>query len=215
MSRKSKSAQGLMARGAKGAPRERLAKAAGYRSDAEIAAQFPDKRQKQVRQLQQSLADLASGLALDDSGFAAVAHQYDQLIRSLLGQQAVAQQPREAEPASPRAEKQAAVATQALRQMVVDSLASPLALLPSLLADDTLSDQDKLNRIAVYTAALEAVYDPLDLEPIGEPGEAAVFDPRQHESASELAKGDPCTIRQIGLRQSETVLRKAVVVIGE
>jgi hypothetical protein len=59
------------------------------------------------------------------------------------------------------------------------------------------------------------VYDPLDLEPIGEPGEAAVFDPRQHESASELAKGDPCTIRQIGLRQSETVLRKAVVVIGE
>lgn len=215
MSRKSKSAQGLMARGAKGAPREKLAKAAGYRSDAEIAAQFPAKRQKQVRQLQQSLADLASGLALDDSGFAAVARQYDQLIRSLLGLQDVAQQPSEAVAASPRAEKQAAVATQALRQMVVDSLASPLALLPSLMADNTLSDQDKLKRIAVYTAALEAVYDPLDLEPIGEPGDAAVFDPRLHESATELAKGDPCTIRQIGLRQADTVLRKAVVVIPE
>lgn len=215
MSKKPKSAQGLMARGAKGAPREKLAKAAGYRSDAEIAAQFPLKRQKQVRQLQQSLAELASGLSFDDSGFAAVAHQYDMLIRSLLGQPVTSQSPKQVEMASPRAEKQASVATQALRQMVADSLASPLALLPSLLADDTLSDQDKLNRIAVYTAALEAVYDPLDLEPIGEPGEAALFDPRHHESAAELAKGDPCTIRQIGLRQSETILRKAVVVIVE
>jgi len=215
MSKKPKSAQGLMARGAKGAPREKLAKAAGYRSDAEIAAQFPLRRQKQFRQLQQSVAELATGLPLDDSGYAAVAHQYDQLIRSLLGQPVKAQQPKQTDVASPRAEKQASVATQALRQMVVDSLAAPLALLPSLLADDSLSDQDKLNRIAVYTAALEAVYDPLELEPIGEPGEAALFDPRHHESAAELAKGDPCTIRQIGLRQAETVLRKAVVVIAE
>jgi hypothetical protein len=75
-----------MARCAKGAPREKLAKAAGYRSDAEIAAQFPLKRQKQLRQLQQSLADLASGLSLDHSSFSAVARQYDLLIRSLLGQ---------------------------------------------------------------------------------------------------------------------------------
>jgi hypothetical protein len=204
-----------MARGAKGGPREKLAKAAGYRSDAEIAAQFPPKWQKQLRQLQQSLADLASGLSLDDSGFAAVARQYDLLIRSLLGQSGTTQPPKQTDVANPRAEKQASVATQALRQMVVDSLAAPLALLPSLLADDSLSDQDKLNRIGVYTAALEAVYDPLELEPIGEPGEAALFDPRHHESAAELAKGDPCTIRQIGLRQAETVLRKAVVVIAE
>ncbi len=100
MSKKPKSAQGLMARGAKGAPREKLAKAAGYRSDAEIAAQFPLKRQKQVRQLQQSLAELASGLSLDDRGFAAVAHQYDMLIRSLLGQPVTSQPPKQVEMAS-------------------------------------------------------------------------------------------------------------------
>ena len=94
-----------MARGAKGAPREKLAKAAGYRSDAEIAAQFPLKRQKQFRQLQQSLAELASGLSLDDNSFAAVAHQYDQLIRSLLGQPVMTQPANQTDVASPRAEK--------------------------------------------------------------------------------------------------------------
>jgi hypothetical protein len=214
MARKSKSAQGLSARGSKGAPREKLAKAAGYRSDAEITAHFPENRQKLVRQLQQSLADLASGMALDPNTEAAVGAQYGDLIGSLLGQttKKTGAPRQEAETRASRSEKQASVATQALRQMVLEALSSPLALLPSLMADDTLSDRDKLNRLGVYTAALEAVYEPLEIEPIGDPGESTSFDPRLHESAAELAKGNACIIRQIGLRQAETVLRKAVVI---
>lgn len=221
MAKKTKSARGLTARGAKGAPRERLAKTAGFRSDGEIAELFPDNRQKLVRQLQQNLADLVSALTLTDAAKSAVASHYGALIRTMAGQAGTA----DADPSPPgparttepseRSAKQAALATDALRQMVLEALEAPLALLPSLLADDTLSDQQKLQRLGTYTTALEAVYDPLDLEPIGEPGEAAVFDPRQHESAAALNKGDPCTIRQIGFHRGDAVVRKAVVVAAE
>lgn len=220
MAKMSKPARGLTARGAKGGPREKLAKAAGFRSDAAIAEQFPLHRHKQLRQLQQALAELASGLNLDDAGFAAVGGQYGALIRSLLDPAAapspqLAQACSESQPVSPRAEKQASVATEALRQMVLEAVASPLALLPSLLADPSLSDQQKLQRIGIYTTALEAIYDPLEIEAIGEPGDQTSFDPRLHDSASSLNKGDRCTIRQIGFQRGDAVLRKAVVVVSE
>lgn len=221
MARKSKSAQGLTARGAKGAPREKLAKAAGFRSDAEIAELFPDSRQKLVRQLQQALADLVVGLNLAESSASGVAAHYGALIRTLAdqGQEAPMAssppKPNKSDDTSGRAIKQAALAADALRQMVLEAVEAPLALLPSLLADNALSDQQKLQRLGVYTAALEAVYEPLDLEPIGEPGEAAVFDPRHHDSAAALSKGDTCTIRQIGFRRGDAVVRKAVVVGAE
>jgi len=219
MAKKTNSARGLTARGAKGAPRERLAKTAGFRSDGEIAELFPDNRQKLVRQLQQNLADLVSALTLTDAAKSAVASHYGALIRTMAGQGETDVSPAlehaKSVDSSERAAKQAALATDALRQMVLEALEAPLALLPSLLADATLSDQQKLQRLGTYTTALEAVYDPLDLEPIGEPGEAAVFDPRQHESAAALNKGDPCTIRQIGFHRGDAVVRKAVVVAAE
>ena len=219
MAKKSKPARGLTARGAKGAPREKLAKAAGFRSDAAIAEQFPAHRHKHLRQLQQALGELASGLNLGEAGFAAVGSHYGALIRSLLDPAAVpppqTAQASDPQPVSPRAEKQASVATEALRQMVLEAVASPLALLPSLLADPSLSDQDKLQRLGIYTTALEAIYDPLEIEAIGEPGEQTSFDPRLHDTASALNKGDRCTIRQIGFRRGDAVLRKAVVVVSE
>jgi hypothetical protein len=219
MARKSKSALGLKARGAKGAPRERLARAAGFRSDTELAEHFPENRQKQVRQMQQALADLLSALNLTDSTASAAASHYGTLIRFLANPQEPPEpasvEPDDTPPTSGRAGKQASLATDALRQMVLEAVESPLALLPSLLADDTLSDQQKLNRLAVYTSALEALYEPLELDPIGEPGEAASFDPQLHESAAALTRGDACIIRQIGFRRSHAVVRKAVVVVGE
>lgn len=220
MPKKMKAARGLAARGAKGAPREKLAKAAGFRSDTEIAELFPGNRQKLVRQLQQALADLVSTLNLAESSTSAVASHYGALIRTLADQEEATPASESPEPAknddtSGRAIKQAALAADALRQMVLEAVEAPLALLPSLLADDALSDQQKLQRLGVYTAALEAVYEPLDLEPIGEPGEATAFDPRHHDSAAALGKGDPCTIRQIGFRRGDAVVRKAVVVGAE
>jgi hypothetical protein len=219
MARKSKTAKGLTARGAKGAPREKLAKAAGFRSDAEIAELFPDSRQKLVRQLQQALADLVVGLNLAESSASAVASHYGALIRTLADRESTTAsgppEPTKSDDTSGRAIKQAALAADALRQMVLEAVEAPLALLPSLLADDTLSDQQKLQRLGVYTAALEAVYEPLDLEPIGDPGDATTFDPRHHDSAAALGKGDPCTIRQIGFLRGDAVVRKAVVVGAE
>jgi len=217
MPKKSKPARGLTARGSKGGPRNKLAQAAGYRSDSELTEQFSEKRHKQVRQLQQALADLATSLVTDEAAMAAVGSHYAALLDSLLGRPAKSNQAKPEKPtaATNRSEKQSAVATQALRQMVLEALETPLAVLPSLLADGSLSDQDKLSRISVYTAALEAVYDPLDLDPIGDPGDEAAFDPKLHESAEDLSKGDACVVRQIGLRNSDGVLRKAVVVQGE
>ncbi|MFM8276219.1 MAG: hypothetical protein ACKN89_04350 [Cyanobium sp.] len=219
MAKKSKPARGLIARGTKGAPRQKLARAAGFGSDAEIVALFPERRHKQVRQLQQTIADLVSALGMTDQAAAAVARQYGALIRALAQPDTPAEpdqpEPGKAPESSARSAKQSALATDALRQMVLEALQAPLALLPSLLADDSLSDQQKLQRLSIYTAALEAVYEPLELEPIGEPGEATQFDPRHHDSAAALSKGDACTIRQIGLSRGDAVVRKAVVVAGE
>lgn len=219
MPKKIKAARGLAARGAKGATREKLAKAAGFRSDTEIAELFPANRQKQVRQLQQALADLVSTLNLAESSTAAAAGHYGALIRTLADHDASPAsgppEPAKADDTSARAIKQTALAADALRQMVLEAVETPLAMLPSLLADDALSDQQKLQKLGVYTAALEAVYEPLDLDPIGEPGEATAFDPRHHDSAAGLGKGDPCTIRQIGFRRGDAVVRKAVVVGAE
>jgi hypothetical protein len=184
-----------------------------------MAELFPENRQKLVRQLQQALADLTSTLNLADSEMAAVASHYGGLIQAMAnrGAPAAVQSPEPAKSTDTpaRATKQAALATDALRQMVLEAVETPLALLPSLLADDTLSDQQKLQRLGAYTAALEAVYEPLDLDPIGEPGEATSFDPRHHDTAAALTKGDACTIRQIGFRRGDAVVRKAVVVVAE
>ncbi len=219
MAKKSKSARGLTARGAKGSTREKLARAAGFRSDAEVAEIFPKNRQKLVRHLQQTLADLVAAMGLDESARASAASHYGGLMRTLAQcQAAAASTPAEvaaAPGAADRASKQASLATDALRQMVLEAMEAPLALLPSLLADDSLDPEQKLSRLGVYTTALEAVYEPLGLEPIGEPGEQAVFDPREHDSAAALNKGDHCTVRQIGFRRGDAVLRKAVVVVSE
>jgi hypothetical protein len=217
MAKKSKPARGLIARGSKGSTREKLARAAGFRCDSDVARLFPESRQKHVRQLQQALADLVSGLGMDEPARSAAAGFYGSLMRALAEPQAVASAAPAEAPSTPaaatdRASKQASLATDALRQMVVEAVEAPLALLPSLLADDSLTPDQKLQRLGVYTAALEAVYEPLELEPIGEPGETTAFDPRHHESAAALSKGDPCTIRQIGFRRGDALVRKAVVV---
>lgn len=220
MPNQSKPPRGRRARGSKGATREKLAKAAGFRSDAEITKLFSDNRLKQVTQVQQDLADMVAALQIDDLKGSAIAFHYGALMRSLADPQAqVISSPSE-EPAvngskTARENKQAALATEALRQMVLEAVESPLAMLPSLLADDSLSSKQKLERLTIYASALEAVYEPLELEPIGDPGDPTSFDPRHHESADGLNKGDACTIRQIGFKRGDAVVRKAVVAIAE
>lgn len=219
MARKTKTPRGLHARGAKGASREKLARAAGFRSDAEIAELFPANRQKQVRQLQQALADLVASQQPGELQDTAIASHYAALIRSL-ADPSTAAPPAEAAPpqedtTAHRARKQASLATEALRQLVLEAVETPLAMLPSLLADTTLNDQDKLRRLGVYTAALETLYEPLDLEPIGDPGDPVAFDPREHECATELVKGQSCIVRHIGFLRGDAVLRKAVVIPAE
>lgn len=219
MSKKTKPARGLVARGAKGACREKLAKAAGFRSDADISLLFPENRQKQARQLQQSIADLVGSQQLGDLSGSAIAAHYSGLMHALANPEGTTPAPQPVTPPTAvndgRTSKQAALATDALRQMVLEAIEAPLAMLPSLLADGALNDQEKLNRLAVYAAALEAVYEPLELEAIGDLGEAIQFDPRVHDSAASLSKGDTCSIRQIGFRRGSIVLRKAVVVAAE
>jgi len=216
MARKSKPSRGLQARGAKGAHREKLARAAGFRSDAEIAELFPANRQKQIRQLQQALADLVASHQSAALASTPIANHYAGLIRCLADPSTAAPPPDPApaqeEPSSHRARKQAGLAAEALRQLVLDAVETPLAMLPSLLADASLDDQDKLHRLGVYTTALETLYEPLGLEPIGDPGDPAVFDPREHECATELSKGDSCIVSRIGFMRGDAVLRKAVVV---
>ena len=211
MARKSKPARGLTARGPKGAPREKLAKAAGFRSDSEIAELFPENRQKLVRQLQQALADLVSALNLTEGNASSVASHYGRLLRALASQG----EPSETHSTGPAASSNDSARSAKQAPLAAEAMEAPLALLPSLLADETLSDEQKIQRLAIYTAALEAVYEPLDLEPIGEPGEPTLFDPRHHDSSKPLSKGNQCTIRQIGFRRGNAVLRKAVVVEKE
>lgn len=115
------------------------------------------------------------------------------------------------DPSTHRVQKRADLAIDALRQVIVESLLTPLSMLPSLLADKGLNDQDKLKRLDVYTRSLEMLYEPLQLEPIGDPGEKSIFDPRFHESAQEIAVGNDCVIKRIGFMQGDSVIRKAVV----
>ena len=84
-------------------------------------------------------------------------------------------------------------------------------MIPSLLADNSLSEKEKVQRLQVYTRSLEMLYEPLQLEPIGEPGEKTTFNPRFHESGGEISAGEPCLIKRIGFTKGDSVIRKAVV----
>jgi molecular chaperone GrpE (heat shock protein) len=84
-------------------------------------------------------------------------------------------------------------------------------MIPSLVADTSLSDKEKIQRLAVYTRSLEMLYEPLQLEPIGDPGEKTTFNPRFHESGANISSGDPCLIKRIGFTKGDSVIRKAVV----
>lgn len=183
---------------------------------AEIAELFPVNQHKQVRNLQQALADLVRSQGHDDLNKAAIASHYASLIRALAHPASYVAPPPDPAPsqedhAEHRARKQAGLAAEALRQVVLEAVETPLAMFPSLLADTSLSDHDKLSRIRVYSAALEMLYEPLQLETIGNPGDSTVFDPSLHESAMDLSPGQTCTIRRIGFQRGDAVIRIAVV----
>ena len=55
------------------------------------------------------------------------------------------------------------------------------------------------------------LYEQLQLEPIGEPGERTSFNGRFHESNADLSSGEPCLIKRIGFTKGDSVIRKAVV----
>ena len=84
-------------------------------------------------------------------------------------------------------------------------------MIPSLLADNSLSEKEKIKRLTVYTRSLEMLYEPLQLEAIGEPGEKTTFNPRLHESGADILSGATCLIKRIGFTKGDTVIRKAVV----
>jgi hypothetical protein len=67
----------------------------------------------------------------------------------------------------------------------------------------------------IFRGALEMLYEPLQLEPIGDPCEKAAFDPRLHESAKDISAGDACLIKRIGFTKGDALIRKAVVEIEE
>lgn len=220
MVKKPKSSRGYQARGSKGGTREKLARASGFRSDAEITELFPANMHKSVRQLQQVLAELVKAQSTHDLSGSPIAIHYAGLVRSLANPQACAAPtldptPGANTPSEHRARKQSALAADALRQVVLEAVETPLAMLPSLLADESLSDQEKLKRLRVYADSLEMLYEPLQLEAIGEPGDSATFDPRLHESAKNIPPGDSCTIKRIGFTRGGSVIRKAVVDIKE
>jgi hypothetical protein len=213
---------GYQPRGSKGAAREKLARASGFRSDTQIAKLFPASNHKLIRVLQQVLAELVKEHPQKAIENSPVALHYAGLIRALVGadQAAVGDAPvtndqTPSDPADHRARKQSGLAADALRQVVLEAVETPLSMLPSLLADDNLNDREKLKRLVVYTRSLEMLYEPLQLEPIGEPGEKAAFDPRLHESAKDISAGGACLIKRIGFTQGDAVIRKAVVEIEE
>lgn len=215
---------GYNPRGPKGAPREKLAKAAGFRSDAQITRLFPasEHNLKLITLLQGVLAELVKDYTRDELENSAITHHYAGLIRALAGGDLTAQdnaslhnKQASTDPAEHRARKQSALAADALRQVVLEAVETPLSMLPSLLADDHLSDQEKLKRLEVYTRSLEMIYEPLQLKPIGDPGDRTVFDPRLHESAKDISAGEACVIKRIGFTKGDAVIRKAVVEFKE
>lgn len=215
---RNKQPSGYQPRGSKGAAREKLARASGFGSDAQITRLFPVSNHKLIRVLQQVLAELVREHSQQELEKSTVALHYAGLIQALAGTDepalenvSVADKESPSDPTDQRARKQLELATNALRQVVLEAVETPLAMLPSLLADDSLSDQEKLKRLSVYTRSLEMLYEPLQLEPIGDPGEKVTFDPRMHESAKELTAGDHCVIKRIGFTKGDSVVRKAVV----
>lgn len=213
-----KQPSGYQPRGPKGAAREKLARASGFGSDAQIAKLFPSSNHKLIRILQQVLAELVKEQSQKDLQNSPIAVHYTGLINALAGSEHAENS--DAEPTSSqaslnpgeqRARKQTGLAADALRQVVLEAVETPLSMLPSLLADKNLSDQEKLKRLEVYTRSLEMLYEPLQIEPIGDPGDKTAFDPRMHESAKDLTAGDDCVIKRIGFTKGDTVIRKAVV----
>lgn len=203
--RKKKPAQGHSPRGRKGQPRDRLARAAGFASDAQLRGLFPEPRQKPLSRFLNSLTELLSQPASpSDEGLAAIAPAYGALIRAL------AQAP--AAPSKPeRSSKDQNLALESLKESILSSIGTALVMLPSILSDEDLTEQQKLAKLSIYTSSMEDLYEPLQLSAIGEPGEAASFHPAEHQSRDVLKKGDPCVIKQIGLAKAGQVIRKAVV----
>lgn len=211
---------GYNPRGAKGVPRDRLATAAGFSSGAQITRLFSGSERdlKLVTTLQKVLAELVRNNVRDELANSPVTYHYAGLILALSGSDlsSLKKAPLSGDQVSPdpaeeRSRKQSGLATDALRQVVLEAVETPLAMLPSLLSDQSLSDQEKLRLLGVYTRSLEMLYEPLQLEAIGDPGEKVSFDPRMHESAKELTAGDHCVIKRIGFTKGDSVIRKAVV----
>lgn len=217
-----KQPSGYQPRGSKGAAREKLARASGFGSDAQITKLFPASNHKLIRVLQQVLAELVKEHPQKELENSPVSLHYAGLIRALTGSDQdadgdvpVSNDQATSDPAEHRARKQSVLAADALRQVVLEAVETPLSMLPSLLADDNLNDQEKLKRLEIYTRSLEMLYEPLQLEPIGDPCEKAAFDPRLHESAKDISAGDACLIKRIGFTKGDAVIRKAVVEIEE
>ena len=208
---------GYQPRGSKRAARK-LARASGFHSATEITELFPPGMRRPATILQQALAEIVNEATPKDLENSAISFHYASLIHALTGTEKssddnvpVTRDENTSDPAEHRARKQSTLATDALRQVLLEAVETPLSMLPSLLADNSLSDQEKLKSLAVYTRSLEMLYEPLQLEPIGDPGEKVPFDPRMHESAKELTAGDHCVIKRIGFTKGDSVVRKAVV----
>jgi hypothetical protein len=215
-----KQPSGYKPRGARGSQREKLAKAAGFRSDNELTELFSASgyNLKLITDLQRVLTKLLKDKSPDELLNSPVTHHYAGLIHALSGSEitnstiaAAGCEQSTPDPSEQRNSKQAGLATEALRQVVIEAAETPLSMIPSLVADTSLSDKEKIQRLAVYTRSLEMLYEPLQLEPIGDPGEKTTFNPRFHESGANISSGDPCLIKRIGFTKGDSVIRKAVV----
>lgn len=218
--RNKKQPRGLKPRGRKGLSRERLARAAGFESDAQILSSFPESRHKPVNAFLNSLTDLMQQLELlHDEQLNAVASTYGQLIRFMTNGATDTRETSLSQPESPQADdahttresRKQGLAVDTFRQMVFDSVSNALVMLPSILEDDDLTDKQKLSKLPVYVSSLEELYELLQLEPLGSPGEETTFNSKKHESRVDIGAGNLCVIKQIGLLRDGAVIRKAVV----
>lgn len=216
----SKQPTGYNPRGARGSQREKLAKAAGFRSDTEVTGLFSSSgyNLKLITDLQRILSKLLKDKSPDELLDSPVTHHYAGLMHALSGTEitnhtigSTGTDKSIPNPSDQRNIKKASLATEALRQVVIESAETPLSMIPSLVADNSLSDKEKIQRLSVYTRSLEMLYEPLQLEPIGEPGEKTSFNGRFHESNADLSSGEPCLIKRIGFTKGDSVIRKAVV----
>lgn len=215
-----KQPSGYKPRGARGSQREKLAKAAGFRSDTEVTELFSASgyNLKLITDLQRILTKLLKGKSPDELLNSPVIHHYAGLIHALSGSErtdktlaSTGSEQSSPDPSGQRNSKQAGLATEALRQVLIEAAETPLSMIPSLVADNSLSDKEKIQRLAVYTRSLEMLYEPLQLEPIGGPGEKTTFNARFHESSADISAGEPCQIKRIGFAKGDCIIRKAVV----